>query len=190
MRDEFHPVRPLQQGMMVVVVVFMIGLTGCATPTPLPTPPTERAPTQAEGLPFRTVAHAAPLGDRPMDPAYAVMMKPDTPTKMEATFPPDALEAAESAARKDDTLAILAFGGVKATSGYHVTIEKIRRDGDRLVVTVVSRGPEEDDKVEPAMTLPYHVVAITQGDIPDAVTRVAFRDEDGNTLRTTKLIWS
>lgn len=171
---------PWQPRMLVLAVtVFAIGLTRCTTPTLLPTQPAERAPMETVGVPFRTVAQAAPLGNRPPDPACAVIVKPDTPAGLETTFPPDALEAAETVARDDGTIAVLAFAGTKATSGHQITIENIQREGKQLIVTVIERDPEEDANVEPAMTLPYHVISLTRASMPDGITHVVFRDESG-----------
>lgn len=188
MRGNHRSMRRLVQGATILVLtIVIVGLMGCRAPgtpaaEPVDPPPADIAPTPDDTLPFETIAQEAPLGDHPPTPVYAVMIKPDASTDWRANVPAEAVRAGREAARERDRVAILVFAGAKATSGYQITVDAIRRQGNQLIVTVSEQRPDEDAKVEPAMTLPYHVVAVPRDALPDPVTRVVFRNAEGTPL--------
>ena len=185
---------------MFIFIVILAGAAGCGAPgvdqqaaTVTPTTPSTMTPMSAatpttetlaetDGVPFTTVAQDAPLGDQPAEPAYVVVTAPDTWSDVQDQLPSDAVDAGRDAAATNESVVIVAFAGAKATSGYGISIESIRHDGDRLIVTVTERTPDEDAIVEPAMTLPFHVVRISADELPDSVMSVVFQDKTGSTL--------
>jgi hypothetical protein len=110
------------------------------------------------------------------------MTKSDALSAPASTFPPDALQAGREATRNASSIALIAFAGVKATSGYRVTIDTLGIENNRLIVIVREQHPDEDATVEPAMTLPYHVIAVPRDALPDGVTQIAFQDTTGTIL--------
>lgn len=146
--------------------------------TPEETP--QETAAEAPLISFETIAQDAPLGDEPVDPAYAVIVTAEGWDRVLERLPADAVEAGRNADQSQVFFA--AFAGAKASSGYHVTITSIQPEADQLHVTVKEERPGEDDIVEPAMTLPFHVVAVPDAEIPEGVTSVLFQDESGQTL--------
>ena len=189
MSGNHRSMRRLVQGATILVLtIVIVGLIGCRAPgTPAaepvnPPPADDIAPTLDNVIPFETLAQEAPLGDHPPTPVYAVMIKPDTPADWQANVPAEAVRAGQKGARDPETVTILAFAGAKATSGYQITVDAIRRQGNQLIITVSEQQPDEDATVEPAMTLPYHVVAVPRDALPDPVTRVVFQNAGGTPL--------
>jgi hypothetical protein len=126
------------------------------------------------------VAQGAPLGEQPADPLYTVVRQMSRWQELRERIPAEAADAGSDSIRSDQIL-ILAFDGVKGSSGYRVHIEQVVQEGDRLVITVSRTSPDPDQVVEPATTLPFHLTAIS----PDAVagiSTVVFQDTESNTL--------
>jgi hypothetical protein len=119
-----------------------------------------------EELAFRVIEQAAPLGDHPKDPFYLVVTANSAWETLTSDVPSQALEALKKAAQSEQELYLLAFAGVRGTSGYALSIAAIRLEGTRCTVVIAETKPTQDDIVEPAMTLPYVVAALPYGELP------------------------
>lgn len=152
--------------------------TGC---TPAPT----GAPSSVEGLPFTTLGQGAPLGDQPVRPLYAAAARPESWADLAGRLPAQAAQLAgvEDELQQAHSLLIIAFAGVKGSSGYEIRIESIVQEGDRLRVTVSHTEPDPNENVEPARTLPYHIVALPREVLEGDVSTVLFQDTQGNLLQ-------
>lgn len=186
---------------IALLVLVMAGTVACggtaptaapispaSSPSPGPDstpdePPEETLGETSEVTPaiaFTTIAQDAPLGDEPADPAYLVIVTAEGWSRIEERLPADAVEAGRNADQSQ--VFFTAFAGAKASSGYHITITSIQPEADQLLVIVKEDRPGEDEIVEPAMTLPFHVVAVPGSEFPEGITAVLFQDERGQTL--------
>lgn len=172
---------PAMFAWLLLLVVMGGAACGGAAPDAASSPETAPAVTEeAAAIRFTTVAQEAPLGDEPADPAYMAIAKAQGWELAAERLPADAVEAARSVGEQQ--VAFVAFAGARGSSGYQITIRSIEVRGDELLVTVEEKRPGENENVEPAMTVPYHVVAVAGEAIPQAVTAVRFQDEGGETL--------
>jgi hypothetical protein len=134
-------------------------------------------------LPFVTIAHGAPLGDTPVEPLYTAVPASQACRRLRGRLPDQALEAGTRLGVSGDNPLIVAFAGVKPSSGHAVTIERIVRKGDRLFVRVSHAAPGLNAIVEPAATLPYHLVRLPGEALPAApALAFVFHDQRGNVL--------
>ncbi len=156
----------------VLLAPIAAGLTACAplapigviTPTPPLTasaaPPAALPPTPASPtLPVTLLLQAAPLGDMPAQPVYTIVTDPKEWDNLNGQIPEAALQAGREASAAGQ-IVIVAFAGVKGSSGYQVSVREATRQADRLIITVEQTAPSADDIVEPATTLPFAIATI------------------------------
>lgn len=155
--------------------------------TPSPAPVGTWRPTLAT-IPFWTIAHEAPLGDHPTEPYYAVVARPGEWSELDGHLPPAAIEAGRRAGSAQDQVIVVAFAGAKGTSGYSLTLDSLVVDENRVIFTVSQQAPKPDAVREPAMTLPYHLVAIPLEALgPARSLAFEFRDQAGLVLSHKKV---
>lgn len=77
-----------------------------------------------------------------------------------------------------DRVLVAAFQGSQRTGGYLVRIERIERDGDRLVVHATFTEPAAGAVVTQVLTSPAHVVSIAASDVA-GVARATLVDAAG-----------
>ena len=142
--------------------------------------PEATAAEETIAVPFTTIIQDAPLGDEPAEPTYAVITAPGGWERIEGQLPPEAVAAGREG--NQEQLFFIAFGGARASSGYQMTISSLRSSGDQLLVTVDEQRPDADDIVEPAMTLPFHVVAVPTHELPEGVASVIFQRSNGEII--------
>jgi hypothetical protein len=175
----------------------MVALTSC-TPAEsedgtataaLPPPTIETQQALPAALPLATIAHDSVLGDHPTEPFYTVVAHPDEWSELQGHLPTAAIEAGSQAGPAQDSLIVVAFAGAKDTSGHSLTVERVVRDQDRVIVTVWEQGPELGAIVEPATTLPYHLVAVPKEAMISAQSlTIEFRDKDGIVLGQKEIL--
>ena len=78
-----------------------------------------------------------------------------------------------------DRLLVGAFQGSQRTGGYAITIDRITRDGDRLIVRATFTEPPPGAIVTQVLTSPAHVVSIGSADAAGLRT-VILLDAMGN----------
>jgi hypothetical protein len=134
-------------------------------------------------LPFTTIVQEASLGDHPTEPLYTIVARPNEWDELRGRLPDQAIEAGIRVGPSSGDLIVVAFAGVKGSSGHSITVENIDHDRDQVMVTVSQTAPGLDDIVEPAYTLPYHLVALSRKYLqPARSMRITFRDVQGNVL--------
>lgn len=174
--------RPLMALVWFLLLSVACGGTGPESDAPSPTAETPAAGegVQATELSFTSIAQDAPLGDEPAEAAYVAIDDAEGWERAAERLPADAVEAGRSA--MDNRVVFVAFAGAKGSSGYQIAIQSMVVQDDELLVTVAEESPGEEEVVEPAMTVPFHVVAVAAEAIPDGTTTVRFQDEGGRTL--------
>lgn len=135
-------------------------------------------------LPFVEVAHGAAPGDSPTDALYTVITASAQWEQVGALLPQQALTAGRASMQQEPAQwLIVAYGGVKNTGGYTVTIQRIERYPDRMVVTVAQGAPRAGDVATQAFTQPYHIIALRKADDAGLTPQlVIFSDETGAEL--------
>lgn len=78
----------------------------------------------------------------------------------------------------DGRVAVAAFQGEQMSGGYTIRIDRIERDGDRLVVHATFTEPTPGSMNTMALTSPVHVVSIAAADAKD-VKEAVLLDESG-----------
>lgn len=78
-----------------------------------------------------------------------------------------------------------AFQGAERTGGYAIAIDRITRDGDRLVIRATFTVPSPGGIVTQVLTSPAHVVAIASGDMAGVRTVVLLDQSGAERARTT-----
>jgi len=136
----------------------------------------------AETLPLTTIAQQAPLGDLPAEPLYTVVSQPEEWRELQAVLPAPAVEAGLQASQSADRLLVVAFAGMRPSSGYQITIEAVRWQNDHLAITISQTTPGADDIVEPATTLPYHLVTLPTEISAGTDLSYVFYGEEGTIL--------
>jgi hypothetical protein len=134
-------------------------------------------------VPVQLLLQAAPLGDAPAQPVYTLVTDPKEWDNLGGQIP----DAALLAGREADVPIIVAFAGVKGSSGYQVDVPRARLEDDRLIITVEIAAPGADDITEPATTLPF-VLATIPSDIFTAARSYVIVDGSGVELSRGQLI--
>lgn len=80
---------------------------------------------------------------------------------------------------------IAAFAGEQPTGGYAIRIDRVERDGARLVVHATFTGPAPGAIVTQAFTSPAHVVSIAQADAAGAREAILLDGTGTERARTT-----
>ncbi len=151
--------------------------------TPPPAFPQDTPSPAGVNVQFRTVAQDAVLGDKPGSPVYAIVANADQWNTLQSLLPAQAITAGRQFKPPADSIYLVAFAGAKASSGYRISIQKISQDGARLTILVSESAPRPEDIVEPARTLPYHVVAVSRSSLQPAARVLAeFRNPEGTVL--------
>lgn len=166
----------------LLLFILLMVMTGCNTNTPT-SADSQSAVTAAQeerALSFNTLAQEAPLGSEPTTPAYLVNTTAAAWDQTAMQLPPEAIAAAQTAAPSE--MVVVAFAGAKASSGYQITITNIEHLAKQLQITVREQQPAADEIVEPAMTLPFHVVTLPTESLPAEITSIRFQNESGTTL--------
>jgi hypothetical protein len=149
-------------------------LTEASTPSTPTLKPAQKA------IPYRTIAQDAPLGSHPADPLYTIVTSLQGWEALKDRLPPPALQAGQHAFQGGDELLVVAFAGAMGSSGYKITIEGISQESGGVIVQLRMEKPDPETIVEPAMTLPYHLISLNWQDIvkrqPLSFT---FLDQDG-----------
>ncbi len=182
--------RPLRSVSRVTTVLLTMlaaaGLAACAArmsavSAPAPTPPPAAAAT-SHIIPVSVtmLLQAAPLGDAPAQPLYTLVADNTDWDRLDGRIPEAALQAGRQAGATGDVV-IVAFAGVKGSSGYQVRVGEAALQAGELIVTVAVTAPAADDIVEPASTLPFALAAIPR-DALAAVDSYTIVDERGHTL--------
>lgn len=152
-------------------------------PTALPALAVPTLSPAAVTVPFSTVAQEAVLGDKPGAPVYAIVTNAGQWNALQLQLPAQALAAGRQFNPPSDNIYIIAFAGAKASSGYRISIQKIAQESARLTIVVSETAPRPVDIVEPAKTLPYHVVAVARSSLqPVARVLAVFSNPEGTVL--------
>jgi hypothetical protein len=134
---------------------------------------------------FHTLAQGAPLGDIPVAMHFDVITDPAGWERVRESIPEDAFEAGLAASQQDpDLVGVVAFAGVKGTSGHVISITRMTRAGSIVQVGVAMSSPDSAQIVEQAKTLPYHLVGVGRSElgVTDGVAggmEFVFRDDRG-----------
>lgn len=179
------------------LAICLLTLAACTYTVPAQTPsqiPPTIAPESTRepfgtSIPFATIAQEAPLGDKPVDPLYTLVVHADSWDALFGLLPDKAIEAGIQAGPASNELIVIAFGGVKGNSGHSISVERIVQENDQLIVTVSQIEPGPDDIVEDATTLPYHLVTLSKKDLRSTwPLTVIFRDSQGSALSSKTII--
>lgn len=83
-----------------------------------------------------------------------------------------AAERTAGAATPAGRVLVAAHQGEQRTGGYGIRVDRIERDGDRLVVHATLASPAPGSMVTQALTSPAHVVSIAEADLAGARTAI------------------
>jgi len=85
----------------------------------------------------------------------------------------------------DGRVAVVAFQGQQRSGGFAIHIERIERNGDRLIVHAKFGEPKPGDMVTMALTSPVHVVSIASVDAKDLKDAVLLDSTGAERARVT-----
>ncbi len=85
-----------------------------------------------------------------------------------------------------DRVLVGAFQGGQRTGGYAISVDRVTRDGDRLIVRATFTAPAPGGVVTQVLTSPAHVVAIASADMA-GVRTVALLDAAGSERASLRL---
>lgn len=97
----------------------------------------------------------------------------------------DAAAAVPSAGSTSGRVLVAALQGEQRTGGYGIHIDRIERDGDRLVVRATFTEPPPGGVVTQVLTSPAHVVSIAASDATGVKTAVLLDRAGGEHARAT-----
>lgn len=170
-----RPVRSARHVTTALVTLLAVsGLVACAARTT-----TDKA-FAAMPVPVTLLTQAAPLGDAPAQPIYALVLSDSDWEPLDGQIPEAALQGGRQADHAAQVI-VVAFAGVKGSSGYQVSVREAALQASELIITVAITAPGADDIVEPASTLPFALAAIPR-DALAAARSYAIVDEGGHTL--------
>lgn len=161
------------------LLLTVTGLTGCAPRMA----PGEAA--SAIAIPVTPLIQGAPLGDAPAQPIYALVAKDSDWDRLAGRIPEAALKSGRQADAATQVV-VVAFGGVKGSSGYQVAVRRAILQADALTITVAMSGPSADAIVEPANTLPFALATLPRAALA-AARSYTIVDERGNALARDRI---
>ena len=125
-------------------------------------------------LPFETIERSD-YGDYSIrEPRVVLVTSQDDIDRLEGLLSQAALEQLAEL-DFEQYFAIVAFRGTQATSGYDTIIERITRQGDKIVVYVQFWEPSPDYVVLDVVTSPYHLVKVRRDDDVSQKTELTFQ---------------
>lgn len=169
----------------LTIFSWLLSLTTCQAYQGTETPPSRptSSVTFRKAIPFQSIAQQAPLGDRPTEPFFGLFWQPGDWESLASKLPQPALEAARQAGAPGE-LILIAFAGVKGSSGYQIAIQSIWQEGNQIIIQVVQTKPNVGQAVEPARTLPFFLAKLTRADLPRETTlEFVFKDDKGEVLK-------
>jgi hypothetical protein len=146
----------------------------------VPIASTPEITTSSTNIAFQVLEQAAPLGDQPAAAAYTVITNSKDLDTIRTRIPTQAAATLQSDVNTATSLYLLAFAGVRGTSGYTLNITAIQQKGNQYTVVVSETIPDQETIVEPATTLPYIIVTIPLSELPqgEKITFI-FTDPEG-----------
>lgn len=163
------------------LIVSLIVLVGCGTSQGVVL--TDVSPTLDTKIPFETIAQGAVLGDTPQESAYLVIESPTKWDQVQELLPDQVVTQVKMESGIDD-IVLLAYAGVKKSSGYAIEIKSVTVQGCEIKVIISETPPAEDAIVEPATTLPFHAISILKGNLGTGDTyTLYFNNEKGGVLK-------
>jgi len=134
-------------------------------------------------IPLTSIVHEAPLGGHPREPLYTVATSSKEWNKLRGRIPDQAIEAGIRTGELNDNLILIAFAGAKPSSGYSITFKRVVLEGDYLFIRIFHTKPSLNKIVEPASTLPYHLVTLPKEKLyPARILTFVFYDKKENVL--------
>jgi hypothetical protein len=131
------------------------------------------------------------LGSRPARAVYAVVTSTDMWDSLRGRVPERAIQAGAQSGQLERYVFILAFAGMRGTSGCSLTIQSITQRGDFVEVRVKEDKPDPSQIVEPATTLPYQLVRVERASLGSrASLTFTFWDAQGNVLHREVVAFS
>jgi len=146
-------------------------LTGCGAAA------IDKPGSGGDSLPFQLIHEAAPLGDQPEQPLYMVVSGLEAWETLSGSLPPEAISAGMQAAADPQNLILVVYAGRQPSSGYSIAVEGIYPQEDVYLVRVEEILPNPEQITEPAVTLPYQIVAISKKEFPE-VADITFVFQD------------
>jgi len=171
----------------VTTVLFLVAILcfGCSGELRQVTSTRERptVASSAADVPFRVVDQAAPLGDHPKEPVYAVITRPEDWEAIKERIPNQVFDQGKMKADYEKEVYLLVYAGVKGSSGYAINVAKLSVEKEQYIVIIAEESPAPNAVVEPAMTLPYILLAVSR-DARASGQRLTFtfKDRAGKTL--------
>lgn len=168
----------------IYVIGLMVGLilAGCDAML------VDEPGSETHSLFFQVVGEAAPLGDQPEQSFYTVVSGPEEWEALAGSLPEAAIIAGSQAAADESNLILVIYGGPQPSSGHSIRVTGIYpQDGVYLVrVEEIQPGPEKI--TEPAMTLPYQIVALLRKEFAEGTNiTFVFQDTQNKELATSTI---
>jgi PrcB C-terminal len=154
-----------------IKIISVVGMLVClcfscqASPASQVNPTQQITPTQVK-ITFQIVEAGALLGDKPKEPVFAAISTSKEWDALDQSLPSTLILNGKEAMKSYPALYLLAYTGVKGSSGYKLEITNIELDKGQYIVKVTESAPTQGTVVEPAMTLPYVLVAIPLDELP------------------------
>lgn len=149
---------------IIILLVVSVFVTACAA---LPTRPVlDATPAVLTATPaerdaqYALVSQGAPLGDHPREAFYGVVTSAQGWDEIRAKVPDALVEAGVKDAQAGKVIYLVAFGGVKGSSGYALDVQKLTCETGACSLTLAETKPAAETVVEPAMTLPYLLIGV------------------------------
>jgi hypothetical protein len=149
---------------IVLSLVIIIGLGGCAPPTlePLPTPTPydlTNLPEGAVALTWKTIKLSARGSYQYERPALIIVASPEDTAVLESLVEPDVWNVIKDV-DFDTEFVLVAFQGRKGSSGYQVEVRAMVRQGTDVSIHAYFITPRPGQAVAAVETSPYHAIRV------------------------------
>jgi len=150
--------------MIILSLVVIIGLGGCAPPTlePLPTPTPydlTNLPEGAVALTWETIKLSEWGGYTGDGPTLRVVASPEDVADIEGLIEPDALAIVQDV-DFDREFALIVLQGLKKSTGYKVEIRAVVRQETEIAIHAYFVAPRPGQPVGASETSPYHAIRV------------------------------
>ncbi len=172
--------------LLVGVTLWLVGLPivlgSCAPPTleprPTPTPfDLTSLPEDATALPWETIEATSWGGYRKDTPALLVISTAD---EIAYAVPVVSQETKAELENLDfsKAFALIAFQGLKSSTGYKIEIRAVVRQADEIAVYAYFVSPRPGEPVGPSETSPYHAIEVLkESNWADEFTFILYDDD-------------